>query len=60
MSSPQVPDLSMLDMTVLGKSLLVLGLAFFVSGLVFLLPNREELRTRGFQHSDDDDLDRMS
>lgn len=41
-SSLQMPDLTMLDLMALGKSLIVLGLAFFVSGLVFLLPSRRE------------------
>jgi hypothetical protein len=32
-----------LDMVALGKSLVVLGLAYFASGLVFLLPKRREV-----------------
>jgi hypothetical protein len=32
-----------LDTFVLGKSLVVLGLAFFASGLVFLLPKRSQV-----------------
>ena len=40
----QVSDLTF-DMAVLAKSLIVLGLAFVVSGLVFLLPRRREVST---------------